>query len=127
MNLFIDGKYDVFPGLAAPAAGTPGPRHRPFPRKQRNRPPLVQIFCCMVTGRTELYRNYPVATKRILRAVVKGADLCATNRTSGAIVGLLRRHATSRLRIPSTERITLRVLVGSLIRKTRWAPDAADE
>ena len=32
------------PGLAAPAAGTPGPRHRPFHREQCNRPSLVAIL-----------------------------------------------------------------------------------
>jgi NitT/TauT family transport system substrate-binding protein len=31
----------------------------------------------MLTGRTEFIRKYPVATKRVLRAILKGADLCA--------------------------------------------------
>jgi NitT/TauT family transport system substrate-binding protein len=78
MNLFIDGKIDAF--LASP----------PRPQELRARGighslvnsvtdrPWSQYFCCMVTGRTEFIRKYPVATKRILRAVVKGADLCAT-------------------------------------------------
>ena len=78
MNLFIDRKIDAF--LASP----------PRPQELRARGighslvnsstdrPWSQYFCCMVTGRTEFIRKYPVATKRILRAMVKGADLCVT-------------------------------------------------
>jgi NitT/TauT family transport system substrate-binding protein len=32
----------------------------------------------MLTGRTEFIRKYPVATKRVVRAILKGADLCVT-------------------------------------------------
>ena len=40
--------------------------------------PWSQYFCCMLTGNREYVRRYPVATKRVLRAVLKAADLCAT-------------------------------------------------
>ena len=40
--------------------------------------PWSQYFCCMLMGRTEFVRKYPVATKRVLRAMLKSADLCAT-------------------------------------------------
>ena len=40
--------------------------------------PWSQYFCCMLTSRTEFVRKYPVATKRVLRAMLKAADLCAT-------------------------------------------------
>lgn len=39
--------------------------------------PWSQYFCCMLFGRTEFVRKYPVATKRIVRAVLKATDLCA--------------------------------------------------
>jgi NitT/TauT family transport system substrate-binding protein len=78
MELFIDRKIDAF--LAGP------------PRRQELRAlgighslvnsltdrPWSQYFCCMLTGRTEFVRKYPVATKRVLRAMLKAADLCAT-------------------------------------------------
>ena len=32
----------------------------------------------MLTGRMEFVRKYPVATKRVVRAILKAADLCAT-------------------------------------------------
>jgi NitT/TauT family transport system substrate-binding protein len=37
-----------------------------------------QYFCCMLLGRREYVRQYPVATKRVLRAILKATDLCAT-------------------------------------------------
>jgi NitT/TauT family transport system substrate-binding protein len=39
--------------------------------------PWSQYFCCMVAGRRAFVQQYPVATKRWLRAVLKAADLCA--------------------------------------------------
>jgi ABC-type nitrate/sulfonate/bicarbonate transport system substrate-binding protein len=36
-------------------------------------------YCCMLATRTEFARKYPVATKRVMRAILKGADLCASN------------------------------------------------
>jgi NitT/TauT family transport system substrate-binding protein len=39
--------------------------------------PWSQYFCCLITGRQAFVRSYPVATKRVLRAILKTADLCA--------------------------------------------------
>jgi NitT/TauT family transport system substrate-binding protein len=39
--------------------------------------PWSQYFCCVIAGRQEFVRKYPVATKRTLRAILKTADLCA--------------------------------------------------
>src|SRR6185295_19186883 len=41
--------------------------------------PWSQYFCCMVAGSADYVNNYPVATKRVLRAILKSADLCASN------------------------------------------------
>ena len=43
--------------------------------------PWSQYFCCMLSGSRNYVRNNPVATKRILRAFLKAADLCATQPT----------------------------------------------
>ena len=40
--------------------------------------PWSQYFCCMLAGNREFVRKYPVATKRVLRAILKAADLCVT-------------------------------------------------
>jgi NitT/TauT family transport system substrate-binding protein len=41
--------------------------------------PWSQYFCCILVARAEYVERYPVATKRVLRAVLKGADVCASN------------------------------------------------
>jgi len=46
--------------------------------------PWSQYFCCMLAGNRDYVRRYPVASKRVLRAVLKAADLCATNPTGAA-------------------------------------------
>ena len=37
-----------------------------------------QYFCCMLSGNRDYVGKSPVATKRVLRAFLKAADLCAT-------------------------------------------------
>ena len=39
--------------------------------------PWSQYFCCMLAANREYAARYPVATKRVIRAVLKAADLCA--------------------------------------------------
>jgi NitT/TauT family transport system substrate-binding protein len=39
--------------------------------------PWSQYFCCMMAANREYATRYPVATKRVIRAVLKAADLCA--------------------------------------------------
>jgi len=78
MDLFIEGKIDAF--LAAP----------PDLQEVRARNighvivssiadrPWSQYYCCLLATRTEFARNYPIATKRVLRAMLKAADLCVS-------------------------------------------------
>ena len=40
--------------------------------------PWSQYFCCTLAAHTDYVRKYPVATKRVLRAIVKAVDLCST-------------------------------------------------
>jgi len=77
LRLFVDGKVDVYLGFP------------PRPQELRARKvgrvivnsavdrPWSQYFCCLVTGSREFVRKHPVATKRAVRAILKGADLCA--------------------------------------------------
>ena len=39
--------------------------------------PWSQYFCCMLGGNKEFAQKHPVATKRVLRAILKATDLCA--------------------------------------------------
>jgi NitT/TauT family transport system substrate-binding protein len=77
LELFAQGKVDAF--LAFP----------PEPQELRARKighviintttdkPWSQYFCCMIVGSTEFVRAHPVATKRVLRAILKATDICA--------------------------------------------------
>jgi NitT/TauT family transport system substrate-binding protein len=78
-ELFIAGKIDAF--LSTP----------PNAQKMRAQNightllnnavdrPWSQYFCCMVSGRADYVVSYPVATKRVLRAILKAADLCVSD------------------------------------------------
>ena len=78
LELFAQGKIDTFLGFP------------PHPQELRARQvghvivntavdrPWAQYFCCMMTGNRDYVRDHPVATKRAIRAILKAADLCAT-------------------------------------------------
>ena len=78
MQLFMDGKTDAFLGFP------------PEPQELRARHvghvlldsavdrPYSHYICCLLIGSRDYVRNYPVATKRVLRAILKANELCAT-------------------------------------------------
>jgi NitT/TauT family transport system substrate-binding protein len=84
MQMFVDGKVDAF--LALP----------PEPQQLRARGishvivnsaldrPWSQYFCCTLMAHSEFVQRYPIATKRVLRAILKGADLCASDPSRAA-------------------------------------------
>ena len=41
--------------------------------------PWSQYFCCMLAGNRDYARKYPIATKHVLRAILKAADLCVSD------------------------------------------------
>jgi NitT/TauT family transport system substrate-binding protein len=79
MELFAQRKVDAF--LALP----------PEPQMLRSRGtghvivnsiqdrPWSQYFCCMLATSAAYAAKYPVATKRVVRAVLKANDLCVSN------------------------------------------------
>ncbi len=76
---FVDGKIDAFLGFP------------PEPQELRARlighvvvntavdRPWSQYFCCLLGANADYVRAHPVATKRVLRAILKATDLCATD------------------------------------------------
>ena len=76
MQLFIDGKIDAFLGLP-PEPQELRARHigRVLLDSAGDRP-YSHYICCMLIGSRDYVRNYPVATKRVLRAILKANDLC---------------------------------------------------
>jgi NitT/TauT family transport system substrate-binding protein len=78
VDLFVERQVDAFLGFP------------PEPQEMRAREigrvilnmttdkPWSQYLCCMLCGNREFVRNYPVATKRAVRAILKATDICAT-------------------------------------------------
>jgi NitT/TauT family transport system substrate-binding protein len=52
--------------------------------------PWSQYFCCFAKGNRDFVRTHPVATKRVLRALVKAVDICAA-RARQVVRGLVDR------------------------------------
>lgn len=77
IQLLADGKIDAMLGFP------------PEPQELRKRKighvvvntrtdrPWAQYFCCMAIANAAFVKKHPVATKRMLRAVLKAAELCA--------------------------------------------------
>jgi NitT/TauT family transport system substrate-binding protein len=84
LELFMQGKIDAFLGFP------------PEPQELRARHighvivntavdrPWSQYFCCMLAGNREYVKKHPVATKRVLRAILKATDVCAAEPTRAA-------------------------------------------
>ena len=78
MELFAAGQIDAFLGFP------------PEPQELRARNvghvivnsavdrPWSQYFCCMLAGNPQFIDSHPIATKRVLRAILKITDLCVT-------------------------------------------------
>ncbi|MDM0110835.1 ABC transporter substrate-binding protein [Variovorax sp. J22R133] len=90
MNTFIDKRADAF--LAFP----------PEPQELRARKvgqvlldtnvdrPWSQYYCCMIGANRDYLQRNPVATKHVLRAILKAVDLCKASPQQAA--GYLRDH-----------------------------------
>jgi NitT/TauT family transport system substrate-binding protein len=77
LELFAERKVDAFLGFP------------PEPQELRARgigrvilsmttdKPWSQYFCCMMVGNREFVQTHPVATKRVIRAVLKANEICA--------------------------------------------------
>ena len=110
-ELFVQGEIDAF--LATPPRSQEA-RARKIGHVILNSttdPPWSQQFCCMISATSDYVSKYPVATKRVLRAIFKGADLCASNPS------LVARQLVDRGFLPSYE-YALQTL--NDIRYDRW-------
>jgi len=78
IRLLSEGKIDAYLGFP------------PEPQEMRDKQighvvvnsavdrPWSQYFCCIAAGSREFVRKHPVATKHVLRAILKAADVCGT-------------------------------------------------
>jgi NitT/TauT family transport system substrate-binding protein len=94
MQLFADGTVDASLGFP------------PEPQQMRARKighvivnssvdrPWSQYYCCMLAGNRDFVRKNPVATKRVLRALLKATDFCVNDRAGAARRMVKRGFAT---------------------------------
>jgi NitT/TauT family transport system substrate-binding protein len=78
IELFAEGKIDAFLGFP------PEPQRlraqnigRVIVNSAQDRP-WSQYFCCMLAGNREFVGKNPIATKRVVRAMLRATDLCVS-------------------------------------------------
>ncbi|MET3522137.1 ABC transporter substrate-binding protein [Mesorhizobium abyssinicae] len=108
---FVAGKYDAFLGQPPRTQELRSRRVGHTILNSTTDPPWSQHFCCMISATADYVDRYPVATKRVLRSILKGADLCASDPSWSAA------QLVDRGFVPSYE-LALQTL--SDIRYDRW-------
>ncbi len=77
VRLLAEGKIDAFMSIPPQAQELRANRIGRVVVDTSVDRPWSQYFCCMIAGNREFVRKHPSATKRAVRAVLKGADVCA--------------------------------------------------
>ena len=78
LELFADGKIDAFLGFPPEPQELRARRAGHVILNTATDRSWSQYFCCMLASNREYVRKHPIATKRVLRAVLKATDLCVT-------------------------------------------------
>ncbi|MFN0040772.1 MAG: ABC transporter substrate-binding protein [Burkholderiales bacterium] len=76
MQAFLDGRVDAFLGFPPQPQELRARRIGQMFLSTANDRPWSQYFCCMVLGNRDFVERYPIATKKVLRAILKAADVC---------------------------------------------------
>lgn len=79
MALFMEGKADAFLGFAQQPVELRAKRIGHVILNTTQERPWSQYFCCMVAANRQFAQRHAVATKRVLRAILKAADICASD------------------------------------------------
>ena len=78
MVLFVEGKADAFLGFGQQPPELRAKKIGHVIVNTGQDRPWSQYFCCVVAANREFAQRNPVATKRVLRAILRAADICAT-------------------------------------------------
>jgi len=95
IELFTQGQIDAFLGFPPEPQDLRAQHIGRMILNSATDRPWSQYFCCLLGGDREYVRKYPVATKRVLRAILKAADLCASD-PARAARSLVDRGFTAR-------------------------------
>jgi NitT/TauT family transport system substrate-binding protein len=76
-QLFVDNKVDAFLAFPPTAQDLRAKKIGHVVVNSMMDRPWSQYFCCMAIAHSNYLKNYPVTTKRALRAIMKSTDICA--------------------------------------------------
>jgi NitT/TauT family transport system substrate-binding protein len=76
-RLFRDGKVDAILGFPPTAQELRAKKIGQVVVDSTIDRPWSQYFCCMIVSHREFPQKYPVAAKRVVRAIVKANEICA--------------------------------------------------
>jgi len=78
LELFAAGKIDAYLGLPPEPQILHARKVGHVILRTAVDRPWSEYFCCMLAGTRDYVRRHPAATKRVIRAFLKAADLCAS-------------------------------------------------
>lgn len=84
MRLFAEGKIDALLGFPPDTQELRATKIGHVVLDSAKDRPWSQYYCCLAVANRDFARKNPVATKRALRAIIKGSDICATDPDRGA-------------------------------------------
>jgi NitT/TauT family transport system substrate-binding protein len=79
MDLFVAGKADAFLGYAQQPEELRLKQVGHVIVDTAQDRPWSQYFCCMVAANRDFVQRHPIATKHVLRAILKATDICAAD------------------------------------------------
>jgi NitT/TauT family transport system substrate-binding protein len=78
IELFAEGKIDAFLGFPPEPQQLRAQNIGHVIVNSAQDRPWSQYFCCMLAGNREFVRKNPIATKRVVRAMLRATDLCVS-------------------------------------------------
>jgi NitT/TauT family transport system substrate-binding protein len=78
IQLFAEGKIDAVPAMPPQSQALRAQHIGHVLVNSTVDRPWSQYYCCMVYAHKAFVQQYPVATKRVLRAILKAADVCTS-------------------------------------------------
>ena len=84
MELFAEGKVDAFLGFRPEPQAMDAPKIGRVEVNSSVDRPWSQYYCCVLAGNRDFIRKNPVATKRVLRAILKATDFCVSDPAGAA-------------------------------------------
>jgi NitT/TauT family transport system substrate-binding protein len=77
-ELFVEGKVDAFLAFPPEAQDLRARKVGHVILDSARDQPWSQYYCCMLAANAAYAEKYPAATKRVIRAILKSADICAS-------------------------------------------------